>query len=148
MLFCFFNRRLCEIRGQAVFLPYFRNLNFSLENGAQEGEGFPERPSAPPPFRKSVAEGGSLDPDFSLLHLRNRVEHLLARPPSGVLSVLVAQSCPVLCKPMDYSPPGSSVHGIIQARILEWVAILFSRGSSQPRDRPQVSRIAVIFFTV
>ena len=42
-----FNRRLCEIRGQAVFLPYFRHMNFSLENGAQEGEGFPERPSGP-----------------------------------------------------------------------------------------------------
>ena len=42
---------------------------------------------------------------------------------------------------MDCSPPGSSVHGILQARILEWVAISFSRGSSQPRDRTQVSRI-------
>ena len=42
--------------------------------------------------------------------------------------------CPTLCKPMDCSPPGSSVHGILQARILEWVAIPFSRGSSQPRD--------------
>ena len=48
----------------------------------------------------------------------------------------VAQSCPTLCDPMDYSPPGSSVRGILQARILEWVAISFSRGSSQPRDRP------------
>ena len=54
----------------------------------------------------------------------------------------VAQSCPTLCNPMDCSPPGSSVHGILQARILEWVAISFSRGSSQPRDRTQVSRIA------
>ena len=44
--------------------------------------------------------------------------------------------------PMDCSPPGSSVHGILQARILEWVAISFSRGSSQPRDWTQVSRIA------
>ena len=44
--------------------------------------------------------------------------------------VLVAQSCPTLCDPMDCSPPGSSVHGILQARILEWVAISFSRGSS------------------
>ena len=44
--------------------------------------------------------------------------------------------------PMDYSLPGSSVHGILQARILEWVAIPFSRGSSQPRDRAQVSCIA------
>ena len=45
-----------------------------------------------------------------------------------------AQPCPTLCDPMDCSPPGSSVHGILQARILEWVAISFSRGSSQARD--------------
>jgi len=44
--------------------------------------------------------------------------------------VLVTQSCPTLCDPMDCSPPGSSVHGILQARTLEWVAILFSRGFS------------------
>ncbi|CAI9158043.1 unnamed protein product [Rangifer tarandus platyrhynchus] len=49
----------------------------------------------------------------------------------------VVQSCPALCNPMDYT-----VHGILQARILEWVAFPFSRGSSQPRDRTQVSRIA------
>ena len=54
----------------------------------------------------------------------------------------VAQSCPTLCDPMDCSLPGSSVHGILQARILEWVAIFFSRGSSRPRDQTQVSRIA------
>ena len=46
----------------------------------------------------------------------------------------VAQSCPTLCDPMDYSLPGSSVHGIFQARVLEWVAISFSRRASQPRD--------------
>ena len=45
----------------------------------------------------------------------------------------VTQSCPTLCDPVDCSLPGSSVHGILQARILEWVAISFSRGSSQPR---------------
>ena len=50
-------------------------------------------------------------------------------------------------QPMDSSLPGSSVHGILQARILEWVAIPFSRGSSQPRDRTQVSCIAGEFFT-
>ena len=55
--------------------------------------------------------------------------------------VLVAQSCPTLCSPMDYSPPGSSVHGIVQARILQWVAISFSRGASRPRDQTQVSCI-------
>ena len=48
----------------------------------------------------------------------------------------VAQSCLTLCYPVEYSPPGSSVYGIFQARILEWVAISFSRGSSQPRDQP------------
>jgi len=49
--------------------------------------------------------------------------------------VLVAQLCPTLCDSMDYSPSRSSVHGVLQARVLEWVAIPFSRGSSQPRDR-------------
>ena len=46
----------------------------------------------------------------------------------------VAQSCLTLCNPMDCSTPGFSVYGILQARILEWVAVLFSRGSSQSRD--------------
>ena len=54
----------------------------------------------------------------------------------------VAQSCPTLCDPVDYT-----VHGILQTRILEWVAFPFSRGSSQPRDQAQVSRIAGGFFT-
>ena len=54
----------------------------------------------------------------------------------------VAQSCPTLCDPVDCSLPGSSLHGILQARILEWIAISFSRGSSRPRDRTPVSRIA------
>ena len=52
-----------------------------------------------------------------------------------------------LCDPMDCSPPGSPVHGILQARLLEWVAFPFSRGSSQFRDGTQVSRIAGRFFT-
>ena len=54
----------------------------------------------------------------------------------------VAQLCPTLCDPVDCGPPGSSIHGILQARILEWVAISFSRGSSRPRDRTRMSRIA------
>ena len=54
----------------------------------------------------------------------------------------VTQLCPTLCDPADCSPPSSSFHGILQARILEWVAISFSRGSSLPRDGTQVSRIA------
>ena len=55
---------------------------------------------------------------------------------------LVAQSCPTLCDPMDDSPLGSSVLGLLQARILEWVAIPFSRGSSWPRDWTQVSWVS------
>ena len=61
-------------------------------------------------------------------------------------------SCSVMsdsfCDPVDCSPPGSSIHGILQARILEWVAIPFSRGSSQSRDRTHVSRIAGIRFNL
>ena len=60
----------------------------------------------------------------------------------------VTQSHPNLCNPMDCSLPDSSVHGILQARILEWVAISFSRGSSQPRDGNWVSCTAGGFFTV
>ena len=62
--------------------------------------------------------------------------------------VSVAKSCPTLCDCMDCSLPGSSVHGISQARLLEWVAIYFSRGSSQPRDRTWVSCVAGRFFTI
>ena len=48
--------------------------------------------------------------------------------------VLVTQSCLTPCNPMDHSPPGSSVHGVLEARILEWIAMVSSRGSSRPRD--------------
>ena len=64
----------------------------------------------------------------------------------AVLSGL--QSCLTLCDPMNRNPTGFSAHGILQARILEWIAISFSRGSSQPRDRTQVSHIAGRVFTV
>ena len=59
-----------------------------------------------------------------------------------IVKVKVPQSCPTHCDPMDYT-----VHGILQARMLERVAFPFSRGSSQPRDQTQVSRIAGGFFT-
>ena len=60
----------------------------------------------------------------------------------GSPRVKVAQSCPTLCVPKDYT-----VHRVLQARIQEWAAFPFSRGSSQPRDRPQVSHITGGFFT-
>ena len=58
------------------------------------------------------------------------------------------QSCLAWCDPLECSLPGSSVHGILQARILEWIAMLFSRGSSWPRDWTQISCTAGRFFTV
>ena len=64
------------------------------------------------------------------------------------MKVLVAQSCLTLCNPMDYSPPSSSVHEILQTKILKWVSIPFSRGSSPPRDQTWVSCTAGRFFTV
>ena len=57
---------------------------------------------------------------------------------------MYSQSCPTLCDHMDCSPSGSSIHGIFQARILEWVAISSSRGSSRPRDQTHVSCVSCI----
>ena len=76
---------------------------------------------SPPLFSKPIPFHGLL----------NLLVHLLSE-------VKVAQSCPTICKPMDYT-----VHGILQARILEWVAFPFPRGSSQPRDQTQVSALQV-----
>ena len=64
------------------------------------------------------------------------------------VKVLITQSCLILCDPMDCSPSGSSVHGILWARILEWVTIPFSREYSQPRDWTQIYCIAGGFFTI
>ena len=61
----------------------------------------------------------------------------------GIL-LCCAQSCPTLCNPVDFSLPGSSVHGIFQARVLAWVAISYSRGSSRPRDQTCISCVSCI----
>ena len=71
---------------------------------------------------------------FTTLHLSTQV----------FLSLLCAQSCPTLCNPRDCNLPGSSVQGIFQASILEWTAISFSRGSSQPRDRTCVFHLSCV----
>ena len=60
----------------------------------------------------------------------------------AVMRAKLLQSCSTLCDPMDCSPPGFSVHGILQARILEWVAMLSSRGSSWPRDQTCISFVS------
>ena len=75
-------------------------------------------------------------------HLKLHVSQIIHLSASEVKWSEAAQSCPTLLDPMDCSPPGSSVHGILQARILEWVDISFSKGSSRPRDWTEISRIA------
>ena len=72
---------------------------------------------------------GSIEHRYSFMDRRKQMIY-----PMSEVKVLVTQSCQTLCDPVDYSPLGSSVHGILQLRILEWVAIPFSRVSSQPRD--------------
>ena len=99
----------------------------SSVHGFSRQEYWSELPCPPP--------GDLLDPGIKprLLHLLHCRWILNSQNHLGSLCVLVMQSCPALCDPMDCSLPGSSVHGIFQARILEWVAISFSRGSSRPR---------------
>ena len=89
--------------------------------------------------------------------LGSNIANSLARSQEGKIAVFicwtswwseVTQSCLILCNPMDCSLPHSSVRGIFQARVLEWVAISFSRGSSQPRDRTWVSHIVGRRFTI
>ena len=66
----------------------------------------------------------------------------------AIVKVLVVQVCLTLCDPMECSLPGSSVHGVLQARVLEWVAIPFFRGSSPSSDRTWVSCTAGGFLTI
>ena len=87
-------------------------------------------------FRDFAATLSKVEIHWRVLSIRMKVK------------VLVTQSCLTFCDSMHCSPPASSVHGILPARMLEWVAIPFSRGSSWPSDRTQVSCTADIFFTV
>ena len=81
---------------------------------------------------KEISPGITLvSQPVAFIYLSGQVPTLSVRV---LVFVLVAQLCLTLCDLTDYSPPGSSVHGILQARILEWVAFPFSRGSSQHRD--------------
>ena len=83
--------------------------------------------------RVKMAKSLKLGPFISLFALFEASFH----PFFFFFLVLVAQLCPALCDLMDCSLPGSSIHGILQTRILEWLASPFSRGSSQPRDQTQ-----------
>ena len=93
----------------------------------------PEGESSPPPGRLSIQNTVGGGDNFTDQEIHYQFPQML---------------CPVLCDTMDCSPPGSSVHGILQARIPEWVAIPFSRGPSQPTDQTQISCTAGRFFTI
>jgi len=97
----------------------------------------------------------SINQEYALLHYRNPQCNRLkwsACPQNCEsevkMKILLAQPCQTLCDPMHCSPADYSVHGILQVRILKWVAISFSRGSSRPRDWTQVTCIAGRIFTV
>ena len=89
-----------------------------------------------------------LDITLSHMHTSRLLSTFISYHQVLFVCVLVAQSCLTLCDPMDHCPWGSSVHGIFQARILDWVAFSFSRVSPQPRDWTQVSRIADRLFSL
>ena len=102
----------------------------------------------PGPRRKAARSSGdllmALHSDTDVL-IRTQVQYLYPWH-----SCSVTQSCPTLCNPVDHSPPGSSAHGIFQAKVLEWAAISSCRECSQPRDQTHVSNgscTASRFFT-
>ena len=83
----------------------------------------------------------------SLINSGNAQAETFFHAAAWCVCVFVTQSCPTLCDPVDCSPPGSSLHGVLQARTVEWVVFSSSRGSFQPRDWTQVSCIASGLFT-
>ena len=106
-----------------------------------------EEPVSGPPLSYPLLWNADLS--FTSIHERQLDSMFFDLTPGVSLcvpQVLVTQSCPTLCSPLECSLPGSFVHGILQARILEWVTIPFSRGSSLCRDRSLCT--AGRFFTV
>ena len=124
-------------------MDYFRLIIFKKQQTQRSSESWERNWHL---LRDLHLEGGS-----SSLYQQEEEEAQISRnwnPFSKVKWNEVAQSCPALCDPMDCSLLGSSVHGIFQTRVLEWVAISFSRGSSRPRDWTRVSHIVDKRFTV
>ena len=131
----------------AHYLEPLHHFLCCLWLGTSHAESKPQGLSGWRPGGADPGQGLSSSP-----HSQGHVAHLRSAWHTGGVGVttcccfLVAQSCPTLCDPMDYSSPGSCVHGISPARILEWVAISFSRGSSRPRDQTHVSCIGRILY--
>ena len=147
--------------GQRQFIPHM--LRASCCKGYNQTMVYVSNSLRPPPgssvrgvFQAGVGchlllQGIFLSRDWTWVSrvscIGRQILHHWATWEAPIRQVLVIESCPTLCNPMDCSPPGSSVHGILQARILERVAISFSRGSFQPRNRTQVSCFTDRFFT-
>ena len=114
-----------------------RSSTFQTDSSLSEAQG--------KPINTAVGNIALLQEIFPTQELNQgptlHADSLPAELPGKPKNVLVTQSCPSLCNPMDCSLSGSSVHGILQARILEWDAISFSRGFSWPRDWTLVSFI-------
>ena len=123
-------------------IPWTEELGGLQSMGCKESDKTAQQHSSVYSFY--LSQSGLSFPSLSCRKNSNQYRYLLPYLPNSktCMKVKVAQSCPTLCSCMDYA-----VHGILQARILEWVAFPFSRGSSQPRDRTHVSRIAAGFFT-
>ena len=130
-------------------------LNIYIESGspALQADSSPSEPPGKHPFplhqkNKAWRIPGTEEPSGLLSMGSQRVGHDWSDLAAAAAAVCVRakslQSCPTLWDPMDCKPPGSSVHGILQAKILEWVAISFSRGSSWLRDQSLVSSIPCI----
>ena len=142
----------CMSKHQTVYLKnkiILHNLNFkiSLKNDIQE-DSYEASRNSTHHFRTAPLWTHCLW-DIHSGHLVHWLDVNTRNPPTlCAVLCLIAQACTTLCNPVDCSPPGSSVHGILQSRITEWVAMASSRVSSQPRDQIKVSRIAGRFFTV
>ena len=143
-----------------IIFPSFSRSNAKADSvplKAQDGDREEEKGphwSHPCPDIFQMGLSSLVITESQLLWPTSGTEDLLLSPSPSLfkltlnLKVLVAQSYPTLCDTVDCSPPGSSVHGILQARILEWVIILFSKGSSWLRDWTQVSCFVGSYFTV
>ena len=145
LLFCWYGRIPVTSRGQPApenldwWAQVLQTLSLCKSDGPGLREMLSRHPQLPPRHGRSsrfcTATNQVRLGSFSVFYERQSERE-------------VAQSCPILCDPMDCSLPGSSIHGILWARIREWVAISISRRSSQPRDWTRVSRFASTHFTV
>ena len=126
-----------QLKDQKEKLISMRKKKLCLE--AASTRSHPRVSSLPPCPTNFRLPSPHLQKRVPIYQISSRLLFMCMRAPSH-------QSCPTLCDPLHCSPPGSSVHGIFQARIMEWVAVSFSRGSSQPRDRSHVPCIAGRFF--